>query len=98
MSSIILNVLSNKARRVCCIRPAKDGLSDILFDQGVRVFYQGLATEAHQRAFNSGMQVMTPEDFQAHLDPSSTNVEPGRAWKGKYFNPYDNINDQRKIY
>ena len=94
----IMNVLSNKARTKCCIRPAKDGLDDTLFEQGVRIFYQGLATETHQRAFNSGMQVMTPEDFQEHLGASTQDVEPGRAWKGKYFNPYDNINDQRKIY
>ena len=94
------NVLRNKHTGSICVVPFKDGLSDSLFEAGVRIHEYGL-TFNQLEDFKRGNDYLPLQDFMTEATGEETR-EPGRAWKG-HSNHFDSLfdsstADKREVY
>ena len=90
-----VNVL--KYKKTVCISPVNNGLPDYLFDAGVRIVVADVDS-------NQGKEIIKNEDLTALSFSKFTEQfvqeekDPGRAWKGKTINKWDNKKDSFSIY
>lgn len=99
---MLYNILSYKDPNegmLMAVNIAPQGLSDFLFNSGVRILAPALTRE-QVRGFIIKMAFTHDHTEYAKLveivtNNSNTTSEPARAWKGRYSNPWDNKLDPK---
>jgi hypothetical protein len=86
------NLIGHKEKEICTIDLAGNGLSEHLFDQGVRILKHDLSfqeAKAAYMALDGDYEFLRfRDDFQeAMMDKADK--DPGRAWQSKAPNRFD---------
>ena len=99
---MLYNILSYKDPKegnLMAVNIAPQGLSDFLFNNGVRILAHALTAD-EVRGFITDKAFTHDHTEYAKLvelvtSNSDTTYEPARAWKGRYDNPWDNKLDPK---
>ena len=93
------NVLIHREKKICSIQPAEDGLSDSLFEAGVRVFKHCLnktaALNCIKAALDASYEVYELDEFKEMVFEDQDDGARAATWVGNK-SPFGETTDKGK--